>query len=240
MFLRKILPAMYLGLLLTTGCAEDLAHKVFKDPQAVSLAQAAASGDASRIRNLASQGANVNARGDQGTSLLQWSVLNKSPKGLAALLDAGANPTQADDQGETVMRYACLANDPVYLQVLLDHHVDPNTPDNASGELPLSSALLANRDQQFAMLLKAGADPSRTDRMGNTPLHTAAKINAFGHVLDLLKAGAPPTAINRQNATFQRYLFMTPASVLTKTGLDQQSQIIAWLKDHNIAIEPHH
>jgi len=151
-------------------------------------------------------------------------------------MDAGAEPAQADDNGDTVIRLAAMANDPAYLQVLLEHHVDPNTPQSLSGETPLASAMLGNRDRQFAMLLKAGADPGRTDHMGNTPLHIAAKINAFDRALDLLQAGAPPDAVNRQHCTFQCYLFMTPSSVLTKPAQVQQAAIVTWLQAHNVAI----
>jgi len=225
MFLCGVVPVICLILFATMGCsmakssATNIAHKAFSDPKVASLAEAVASGDVKRIRDLIKQGIDVNARGDKGMSLLQWAVLNKSSKGLAALLDAGADPTKGDDDGETVMRYAAMANDPIYLQILLDHHVDPNISQLVSGEPPLSSALLGNRDSQFAMLLKAGADLGHADRMGNTPLHVAAKINAFDHVLDLLEAGAPPDAINRQNCTFQCYLFMTPTARKDSCGL---------------------
>ena len=245
MFHCGVVPVICLILFATMGCsmvkssATNIAHKAFSDPKVASLAEAVASGDVKRIRDLIKQGIDVNARGDKGMSLLQWAVLNKSSKGLAALLDAGADPTKGDDDGETVMRYAAMANDPIYLQILLDHHVDPNISQLVSGEPPLSSALLGNRDRQFAMLLKAGADLGHADRMGNTPLHVAAKINAFDHVLDLLEASAPPDAINRQNCTFQCYLFMTPTAVLTKTGRAQQTLVVTWLDSHHIPVESH-
>ena len=219
---------------------EDLAHRAFSDPQVISLAEAAAAGDVKQIRDLAARGVPVNSRGDHGMNLLQWSVLNKSSKGLAALLDAGADPTQGDDSGDTVIRFAAMANDPLYLEILLVHHIDPNSPQRVSGETPLESALLGNRDRQFAMLLRAGADLGRADHMGNTALHVAAKINAFDRVMDLLKAGAPPDAINRQHCTFQCYLFMTPTNILTKSAREQQSMVVMWLEAHHIAVIPHH
>jgi uncharacterized protein len=244
-FLYRASPVICLISFVITGLparlfGEDLAHKAFSDPQVVSLAEAVAAGDVKQIRDLAARGVPVNSRGDHGMNLLQWSVLNRSSKGLAALLDAGADPTQGDDSGDTVVRFAAMANDPIYLQVLLAHHIDPNTPQRISGETPLESALLGNRDRQFAMLLRAGADLERADRMGNTALHIAAKINAFDRVMDLLNAGAPPNAINRQHCTFQCYLFMTPANILTKSARDQQSMIVIWLEAHHIAVIPHH
>lgn len=245
MSLYRISPVTCLILFVITGLTtrllgEDLAHKAFSDPQVASLAEATASGDVNRIRDLVARGVSVNSRGDHGMNLLQWSVLNKSSQGLAALLDIGADPTQADDSGDTVVRFAAMANDPIYLQILLTHHIDPNIPQRISGETPLASALLGNRDRQFAMLLRAGADLGRTDRMGNTALHVAAKINAFDRVMDLLEAGAPPNAINRQHCTFQCYLFMTPTDILTKSAHEQQSMVVMWLEAHHVAVMPHH
>ena len=242
----RILSVICLIVFATMGCslaklsAANTAHKASRDPKVASLAEAVASGDVKRVRDLIDHGIDVNSRGDKGMNLLQWSVLNKSSRGLAALLDAGADPAQGDDGGDTVVRYAAMANDPQYLQILLDHHVDPNISQSLSGETPLASALLGNRDRQFAMLLKAGADLGRADRMGNTPLHVAAKINAFDRVMDLLEAGAPPDAINKQHCTFQCYLFMTPTAVLSKTAREQQTRVVAWLDAHNIPVAPHH
>jgi uncharacterized protein len=221
----------------TGGPGSVDARRVFPDSAAVALAEAAADGDSVRIRELVRAGADPNARGDKGVNLLQWALLNRSSTGMAGLLAAGADPTVAESSGTTVMHYAAMANDPEYLQVLLRHRADPNAPNGVTGATPLMAALMGSRDVQFRALLKAGAQPNRTDRMGNTALHVAAQINAFQRVLDLLEAGADPAARNQRGVTFQRYLNTTPWEVLSDDARRQRTAIAAWLRAHGVPLE---
>lgn len=210
------------------------ARVVFPDPAVTPLAEAAAAGDTARIRQLTGAGADPNARGDKGVTLLQWALLNRSREGIAGLLQAGADPGAADSSGETVMHYAAKANDPAYLEVLLKHRANPDAPHAVTGATPLVSALMGNRDVQFHALLAAGAKPGIADRMGDTPLHMAAKINAYPRVLDLLEAGADPSARNRRGTTFQRYLYQTPASIMTDDARRGREAIQVWLRTHGV------
>lgn len=211
--------------------------KVFADGGAAQLAEAAAAGDAARVSALVKAGANPSAIGDKETSLLQWAMLNKSKAGVDALISAGADVGHADDNGDTIMHYASKAADPGYLDLLLAHKVDPNMANTVTGATPLMSALMGERHVQFQKLLAAGANPNIADRMGNTSLHVAAKINEYQHTLDLLKAGADPMIRNKQGATFQRYLYMTPTELLTEDARHQLEAVMTWLRDHNMPIE---
>ncbi|WP_394830704.1 ankyrin repeat domain-containing protein [Pendulispora rubella] len=213
------------------------ATQVFTDPQAAQVAEAAAKGDTARIEQLIKAGANPNAVGDKGTSLLEWAMLTKNKASFETLLNAGADPTHTDEQGDTVMHYAAKANDAAYLDVLIAHRVDVNVPNPVSGATPLMGALMAEREVQFHKLLQAGANPNVTDRAGNSPLHVAAKINENQRVLDLLKAGADPLAKNRQNLTFQRYLTMTPSNILSADAKRQREEVVTWLREHHVAVE---
>lgn len=227
------------GVLSQTACASEKttqvenAQKVFAGRTSIDLAQAAAAGDSARVRELVRSGADPDAVGDGRTSMLQWALLNRSAAGLQALLIAGADPAHADDTGDTVVHYAAKANDPAYLDILLAHHANPDVPNAITGATPLMDALRADRDTQFAKLVAAGADLNRADSMGNTALHVAAKINST-HVLDLLEAGSDPLLRNRQNQTFQVYLAITPARVLTEQARDNRRQIADWLRRHGV------
>ena len=214
------------------GAPKVTAREIFPDSTAAALAEAAAEGDTSRIRRLVAAGADPNAQGRDGVSVSQWALLNQSPKGLAGLLENGADPSRADSSGETVVHYAAKTNVPVYLDILLKHRADPNTRNGVTRATPLVPALMANRDENFRMLLAAGADPNAADRMGDTPLHVAAKINAFARVLDLLKAGADPGAANNRGTTFQAYLDRTPENILNEQARREKAEINAWLQDH--------
>ena len=213
------------------------AHEAFPDPKLTPMARAVALGDTRRVARLAAEGVDVNARGDRGTTLLQWALLTRSTASMSTLLEAGADPALADDAGATVVHFAALANDPAYLELLLAKGADPNTPNGVTGATPLVSALMGLRERQFRMLLAAGADPGRPDRMGDTPLHMAAKINQPARVLDLLEAGAPPEARNGRGMTFQRYLFVTPEHVLSDQARRGRAEVIDWLRRHDVAVE---
>lgn len=211
-------------------------HEVFADPAVADLAEAVADGAVVEIRRLA-QGVDLRSRGDKNVTLLEWAVLNKSLAGLETLLELGADPAQPGIDGSTVAHLAAMANDPAYLDALLAHGADPDTVHAHTGATPLSAALMGERAEQFQRLLAAGADPNHADRMGNTALHVAGKINQPNRALDLLRAGADPLARNAQNVTFQRYLFMTPPSLLNAATRQHREALIAWLREHDLPVE---
>lgn len=216
--------------------ARPSAQQIFADPAVAALAEAVADGDTVRIRALAPS-ADLGARGDKQVTLLQWALLNQRLDSLKALLDAGADPRQPGVDGDTVVHMAAAANDASYLAELLARGVDANVRNPESGAGPLRSALMGEREVQFRALLAAGADPNLADRVGNTPLHIAGQINDPERALDLLKAGADANARNAQGVTFQRYLFMTRASLLTAQARQQREAVEAWLSGHGVALE---
>lgn len=241
---RAFVRAAALGLCLLAAAASAQpgvrsmqARDVFASAASAELAQAAADGDAARVRALVQAGADPDARGERGITVLQWALYQRSVPGLRALLAAGADPARGADDGATVLQLAAMADDPQYLRALLEAKVDPDLPNTVTGAGALAAALMAERAGNFAALLAAGADPGRADRMGNTPLHVAAKINEFGHALTLLRAGADPTARNAQDATFQRYMFMSPDRLLNPRTRAERAAVVAWLREHAVAVE---
>lgn len=219
------------------GAPKVDAVQVFHTPEVAALAEAAAKGDAARVREQAAR-ANLHATGEQGVTLLQWALLHRSLDGLRALLAAGADPSQPGTGGATVMHLAAMADDPRYLEALIAAGADVNVPHATTGATPLMAAITAQRAAQFDMLLSHHADLDRTDRQGNTALHQAAKLNALDRALALLRAGANPNLHNAQGATFQRYLSMTPVSVLGEQAKAQRAQVQALLRQRGVAIEP--
>ncbi len=211
-------------------------NQIFPDPAVARLAEAVARGDRRLIAELA-PAVNLAAQGDDGVTLLQWAVFNKSVDGLEALLAAGADPNQVGLDGDTVVHLAAMANDDAYLKILLAKGANPDAPHGETRATPLRSALMGERVEQFHALLAAGADPDRADRTGNTPLHVAGQINEPARALELLKAGADPMARNMQGMTFQRYLFMTRVDLLNSETRRDRETVQAWLSEHGIALE---
>lgn len=154
------------------------------------------------------------------------------------LLEAGADPLACDDDGDTAMHYAAAARDPGYVRLLLDHRVSPDAPNTVTGRPPIVAAMIYQRDRQFTLLLAAGANPGLADRTGNTPLHIAAQINNHRYALALLDAGAPASARNDQGQTFQRYMFMLDQTLLTHDARRARGAVLAWLRRHEVPLEP--
>ena len=220
-----------------SGDAMDAKQAFPDDPRAAELAQAAADGDAERVRDLVRQGADPSARGEQGVNLLQLAMLAQSKRGLEALLAAGADPDAPGLGGSTAVHGAAIADDPEYLEIVLAGGGSADARHGETGETPLAGATGPRTDAQFRMLLEAGADPGAADRTGNTPLHKAAMINAGAHVLALLEAGANPQATNTQDATFQRYYFKTPADRLNDRARTEREAVIAWLRERDVPLQ---
>lgn len=219
------------------ACVGPPAREIFLDARAAGLAEAAGRGDGKAVAALLADGASLAMRGDRDVTQLQWMLLSRNRKGFDILLDAGADPGQPGLDGDTVVHLAAAADDPAYLSALLARGAKPDIPNDRSGRTPLMAAMMAERDRQFDMLMKAGADPGRADAMGNTPLHVAAQINEPRHVLALLEAGAPPAARNRQGETFQRYLNMADPKQLDWGTRESIRAVYAWLIRHKVLIE---
>lgn len=211
--------------------------KVFTDATVAALARAAGDGDTEHVRTLVAAGANPNAHGDKGVTLLEWALLEQSPTGMAALLEAGADPAQPGIGGATVLHMAAMADDPVYLKTLLEHHANPDTPHGVTRAPPLSAALMNPDDATFSLLLAHHADPNVADRLGNTPLHVAAKVHKPKAILALLQAGADATRTNSTHATFQVYFNIAPAGGYSAAAKADRDAVLDWLRDHGVAIE---
>jgi len=211
--------------------------KIFPDPKVAAVAKAVAAGDASRVRTLIAGGADPNGKGDRDVNLLEWALLQQSPRGMSALLDSGANPSIAGVGGATVLHMAAMANDPEYLRILLDHGADANAPHGKTGEAPLAAALMNPDSRPFDLLLAHHADPNRTDKLGNTPLHVAAEVHKPDCVMRLLEAGADAGHRNARGDTFQPYFNIAPAGGFSAAAQAKHDAVHAWLRAHGVAVE---
>lgn len=216
------------------------AGEIFKDPRTAALAAAVMRNDTAEITALLTEGIDVNIRGEGGVTLLDWALRREKPESFNLLLQAGADPASPGLATRSAVHDAAIADDTSYMSMLVARHANLNVTTH-DGETPLVLALVSGCDKQFHMLIAAGADVNVSDAVGNTSLHTAAMINQFGDALELLQAGANPLARNRTGITFQRYLHMTPESVLSAQGKAGIAKIHQWLNAHHIPVEarPH-
>ncbi|WP_433194462.1 ankyrin repeat domain-containing protein [Nocardia sp. CA-107356] len=210
---------------------------VFADPMGARVAEAIGHGDYARVAQLIQDGADPDAVGTGGVSLLGWAILNRSAEAVWVLLNAGADTGRPDDAGDTAVHYAAVAEDPRYLGAMLARQANVDLVNPQTGHTPLMSAVLSGRRPQMHMLLTAGACPDATDRAGDTPLHLAAEIGDYRSVVDLLAAGADPTRTNARGSTFHRTLLLTPPESLTARARRDRDRIIDWLHTHDIPVE---
>ncbi len=224
---------------LASGCSamtED-PRDVFTGDRTVQLARAVAAGDRDRFDDLIDNGAEVDARGTDGTSLVQWAVESRSLAGLDALLDHDADPEQKGRRDEPApYSTATWEADPRFLRALLEAGADPDVRYRQTEVTPLFGAALNGHRDNVTTLLDAGADPDAVDRLGENPLFNPARANQGEIVLILLKAGANPKHKNPRGDTFQDYYFGFPANVLNDRARSERKQIIEWLEAHDIEV----
>jgi ankyrin repeat protein len=212
------------------------ALEIFPDQNAAFVADAMKNDDGAKVSQLVKAGANVNAVGAEGRSLLEFAIWKDKPNSAAALINAGADLTHADNRGAQAIHYAAQADDATALDLLIAKKVDINTINAQTGDSPLMVAVLSHTGPQIHTLIKAGANLNIAEPLGDTALFIAAEANASA-VLELLNAGADPLAKNKRGDTFQRYLNLQPAKTLSPDAARERAAINQWLEAHKIPVE---
>ena len=88
-----------------------------------------------------SEGADPNARDEDGNRPLLWAVMSK-PEVVKALLDAGADPNARDKDGRTSLHHAAMFKSLSAVESLLAADADPNARDE-DGVTPLHVAVFS-------------------------------------------------------------------------------------------------
>lgn len=232
--LRYALYGVLMPLISFEGQAMTESKIAFTDPLVMPIADAIVHGNVKQIHQLATKSL-LQQQGEQAVTLMQWAILNQQPESLVALLQEHADPFQSGMQGDTAWHTAASVQDAHYMQILLENYTTADARNSVTLATPLAAAIMAGREIQVILLLVAGVDPNIADRMGDTPLHLAGKNNAPDLALRLLKAGADPEARNKQGATFQQYLAMTPLNIQRAEMQQKYQQLNAWLRGKKLA-----
>ena len=156
------LPILAAGLVATVCAVSDEESKLFK---------AARSGDAQEIRQLAAAGEDVNQRHALGWTALHVAAVRGRLEAVQALLELGA---QVDSADEFCSVYATAREKRINsLNVLVrreDEFSDRlNNRVSFRGCTPLHYAVLMDRRQVVAALLRSGASPAARNDSGHTP-----------------------------------------------------------------------
>jgi hypothetical protein len=174
--------------------AKDVsAEKFFNSPAQVSLAKAAAEGRVDEMDALLARGADVNATGVDGMTVLHWALSNHSKRAVSWLLDHGANPNVTfTGDGTCATSLAAKQEDPWFLKQVLSHGGDMNARNPLNGRTPLVEAMASGQNENAQTLISSGADLNTRDSLGLTPLIGAAMNQKYELVYDMLLAGADP------------------------------------------------
>ncbi|WDI44121.1 ankyrin repeat domain-containing protein [Bremerella sp. P1] len=227
------------------------ANDFFHDEQVIELCDSIDSNNPSKIKRLAEAGADVNAIGKDGMTLLLWAFARNNLECFEMLLQKGTNPnltfqsrfgTNVIKPGDEIIHLATKASQDGFLGAVLTHDGDPNLT-NANGDTPLCLVIshAPSKKQRIRMLLDAGADINGRGRSGDTPLMRAAGWGGqYGIALFLLQNGADPMV--RQQPSLLNFVdvFVESENINPKSWTTQQQsdfeQIENWLTDHGISV----
>ena len=158
------------------------------------LIKAAGKGDLAKVRQLLAKGANVNAAGKSGWSVLFDAVGSGKAPVIEALLQAGANVNQSADTGITVDTRSPEPDLAAMVGMLLEKGGDPNV--RAEGGLSLLAIGNSGKLSLLVSCKKLGAaDATKVcDKESITPLMVACARGNFAVAQALIKAGADVNA----------------------------------------------
>lgn len=200
------------------------------------------------------KGANVNAKGSDGTTPLHWAANSTVDLYVTKLLiEKGADVNASSVTGETPLHRAVAAKRADKVSLLIAKGANVNVQ-NAKGETPLSIAAAAKDTELTRLLMEKGADAKSlkaqllcqiieygppdlakllikygmdvkgADNNGNTPLHVAAYKGSTDIAQLLIEKGANVNAPNGRGET--PLVMVAHGSYMNKNSLDVAKLLI--------------
>ena len=130
---------------------------VFHSQADHALAGAVDSNRSSTIIKLAKAGANVNASGDEGITLLMWAMAKGNKEAFLTLLEVGANSDIQPSDWYSPIALAAKHSDPYFLREIVSHGGDINLIDKTTGQTPIFEAIGSLNRVTFDLLVAVGA-----------------------------------------------------------------------------------
>ncbi|KAF5695164.1 transcription activator acu-15 [Fusarium denticulatum] len=143
------------------------------------------------ITFLIEQGADVNVKKEDGTSVLCQACWSGYGKVVSLLIEKGVDPNCADTDGRTPLASAAGAGHKEIVQNLLDHDVDIDPVDEEE-MTPMLMAACCGHSEIVLMLLEKGANANAHDINGYHALSFASESGDLGFVRALVDKGALP------------------------------------------------
>jgi len=164
------------------------------------LLAAAGEGQVTKVKQLLTQGANVNARNDKGETALIRASESGHPKVVNLLIKNRADVNARNDRGETALIRASIWNRYAVVQLLLSAGANINLTDN-DGNTALIEASGNGHFEIVKLLLKNGANIKLKNLSGNTALMQASILGFIDVVKLLIQNGANINIKNNEGET---------------------------------------
>jgi ankyrin repeat protein len=146
----------------------------------------------------------VNYRGEDGSTGLTIAAQRRLPIYLSYLLSSGADPDLPNGQGDTALIIAVRQGWDEGIDTLLANKARPDAT-NRLGETPLIVAVQAHQLGAARKLLKAGADPDKSDRAaGYSARDYAKRDRRSAEILKLIEAAGTPSGQSGPTAAARR------------------------------------
>jgi ankyrin repeat protein len=183
--LSPILTALYHG-------KTEIASAILRRRPELSVYEAAAAGDAERVRELVERDPSLASdESPDGFTALGLAAFFKHRDVVTYLLERGANVRSASRVGGFTPLHSAVATDAAacdaaIVRLLLSAGADPNAR-SAAGNTPLHTTAFTGDRECAEMLLAHGARPAPRNREGKTPADIAS-ARGNGEIAKLLSA----------------------------------------------------
>ena len=144
------------------------------------LVESAIKNDIPFLKKSIENGASVNSRNFNNTTILMAASINGHKQLVEFLLKNGANPNIENLQGIAPLYGACMLGHAEVVKLLLNNGANPNAKINKPIATPLMSAVVNYRTKIISLLLKNGANINIKNSEGKTALELAKNEEVRG------------------------------------------------------------
>ncbi len=170
----------------------------------ISINMAAYAGDLQRVEKFIDEGADVDAKDEEGQTALHHAAKGADIEMVELLIAKGADVNAKDNDSRTPLCVAVWGGHKDVVELLIDNCADIN----ARGEhyyTPIYYAAWSGSTEMVEFLVEKGADVNAKDEWGWTPLHYLAKDNLRDMAELFITKGADVNAEDKWGETPLQY-----------------------------------